>query len=82
MRPTPIFLAAAAASALALAGCGRGEPAKPRAQATPPAVPAAPSLWRIQAINDGKVVKTLDICADRSVQDSFSRPTPELNGQP
>lgn len=74
----PIILLSATATCLSLIGlaaCGRGEAQKTAAPA------AAPELWRIEAINDGKVVKTLDICADDSVRRAFARPTPEFKGQ-
>lgn len=81
MRCTPLLSALAiGASVVALAACQKAEPAKTQPAAA--AAPAAtPSLWRIEAVDDGKVVRTVEICADDAVRASFSRPAPEWRGQ-
>lgn len=78
---TTVALSAALAG---LAACGQ-KPAETQsaeassAEPAPGAVP--PNLWRVEVLNDGAVVDTLDICADHDVQAGFARPAPELNGQ-
>lgn len=67
-----------------LAGCGQkstdAQPAETAAaEPAPGAVP--PNLWRVEVLNDGAAVDTVDICADHDVQAGFVRPAPELNGQ-
>jgi hypothetical protein len=71
---------APAAAVLALGGCQKSQPAK---APVPTAVTAvnAPSLWRIEALNDDKVVRTVEICADQAVRAGFNRPAPEWRGQ-
>lgn len=71
----------AAAGLLGLAACGPAHKASSEGPAAPSPT-GATNLWRIEAINDGKVVKTLDMCADAVVQSTFSRPAPEIGGQP
>jgi hypothetical protein len=83
MRVSQIVSTAAICAALAagLAACGKKETPTVRAEvAIQPA--AKPSLWRIEAVNDGRVVRTLDLCADQAIQAGFRRPSPELNGHP
>ena len=76
-------VAALGAAVLGLAACQReaatGTAVVPRAAV---ARVTGPSLWTIEAVNDGKVVRTVQICADDAVKSSFSRPTPEFKGQP
>jgi hypothetical protein len=70
------WLAAVAAAALASA-CSRTPGRASQAQAEPP------TLWSIQTLDDqGKATKTMLICADNAVRESFSRPMPSPNGQP
>lgn len=54
--------------------------AKPEVAATPPV--DATSLWLIEVVDGGKAASQLHICADKSIQASFVRPAPEVNGQP
>jgi len=70
--------------AFAAAGCNRREEitATPGQLTTPPPPSEQLSLWRIDVLQDGKSVSQLDICADRSIEASFMRPAPELNGKP
>jgi hypothetical protein len=84
MRPIQMFaLSVVCASFVGLAGCERTQTSKVATQSPPAGSSApAPSLWRIEAINEGRVVGTVDICADQVIQGSFSRPTPEFKGQP
>lgn len=80
------------ALAASLAGCQR-KPALPAApggaarSAASPAHTVSPGnpdaqLWRIEVLSDGKVASQQDICADSAVRASFTRPAPELRGQP
>jgi len=84
MRPIRIItVVALGAGVSGLAACQRQEAAKaPEAPRAAVARVAGPSLWNIEAINDGKVVRTVQICADEMIRSSFSRPTPEFKGQP
>jgi hypothetical protein len=70
----------------ALTGCERKAPLSATAGENRPVTAAAPaeptSLWRIEVVSDGKATSQLDICADRNVQSGFTRPAPEVNGQP
>lgn len=84
MPRSPIIPSLAICGLAAFAtACDRGEkPAATAAQA-PATLAAEPtSLWLIEALEDGKPVSELRICADRNVQASFVRPAPELNGKP
>jgi hypothetical protein len=80
------------ALAASLAGCHRNQSviatpsekaqnAGAAALASSPAIPGS-ELWRIEVLDDGKVASRQDICADSAVRTSFTRPAPELNGQP
>ena len=69
------------APTLVLAACNRSGPVEARVD-TARTQTAKPSLWRIEAINDGKVVGTAAICADQTIQSAFVRPTPEFENQP
>jgi len=75
VRVSCLFMAA---SALALAAC---KPAPEATSATAPAAPQAPSLWSIET-QSGAPAKTVLICADRAVHESFGQSLPEANGQP
>jgi hypothetical protein len=76
------FLAAAAA-ALALAACdGRGDGEEARLAARQAALDP-PQLWQAQAvIGRGIVLRTVRICADQKLRDSFQRAEPEVNAEP
>lgn len=79
---TPLAIASLLMS---LAACDRPEEPTVAASAPPTAAdagPAAPNLWRIEVLDGEKIVQSLDICADLAVQQSFSRPTPEIGGRP
>jgi len=68
-----------AASALALAAC------KPAPQAVSAKIPAAaepPALWSIETTEGAAAAKTVLICADKAVHESFGHSLPEANGQP
>jgi hypothetical protein len=61
------------------------EPTSPAGRGKPPvpSSPEPPALWSVQTQDDqGKVTKTVLICADTSVHRSFSRPLPSPNGKP
>jgi hypothetical protein len=80
------------ALAASLGGCHRkqsltatpGEKAQITSPAAPAASPTIPGahLWRIEVVSEGKVASQQDICADSALRASFSRPAPELRGQP
>ncbi len=88
---TALILALSALAAC-LASCQRKQalPATPSGQAQSAVSPAqslspgAPGaqLWRIEVLSDGKAASQQDICADAAVRASFTRPAPELRGQP
>jgi hypothetical protein len=81
MRPSVFYILASAA--LILSGCG--EPTSPAGRGKPPvpSKPEPPALWSVESQNDqGKVTKTVLVCADTTVHRSFSRPLPSPNGLP
>jgi hypothetical protein len=80
--PRPVLVTALACAVAGLTACQRSQ-APPAAPSPTPAVAAAEptSLWRIEVLDDGKAVSQLDICADRNVQSSFTRPAPEVDGK-
>ncbi|MFN4175709.1 hypothetical protein [Phenylobacterium sp.] len=82
-KPTALSAIVLCGLALAAAGCNRREEitATPGQLTTPPPSEQL-SLWQIDVLQDGKSVSQLKICADRSIEASFMRPAPELNGKP
>lgn len=79
----PIVLSAVAVSLLvSLAACQRQQTvAAAPAPAPAPAVDQ-PKLWSIEVMSGEKALSRVDICADTAVRESFTRPSPEINGQP
>jgi len=72
-----------AGAAVLLSACG--EPTSPAGRGKPPvpSKPEPPALWSVESQDEqGKVTKTVLVCADTSVHRSFSRPIPSPNGQP
>ena len=72
-----------AGAAIVLSACG--EPTSPAGRGKPPvpSKPEPPGLWSVESQDDqGKVTKTVLVCADTAVHRSFSRPMPSPNGQP
>jgi len=67
-----------------LSACGPSPTSSTKASASGASPQAeAPELWSIDAQNDqGKVIKTILICADAAVRQSFLRPMPSPNGEP
>ena len=81
----PIVLSALlfGAALTVLAGCGKpAEKAAEPVEATPMVGAVPPDLWTIEVLgDDGAATTTVNICADDKVQEGFSRPSPEVNGQ-
>lgn len=81
MRGLGLYILAGAALALPASGQPNSpaEAGKPRAASWPEAT----ALWSVATQDDqGKVTKTVLICADAAVHRSFSRPLPSPNGAP
>jgi hypothetical protein len=74
-------LAHACALALTVAACER--PAAEPARARPAAItPQTPQLWLAEALDaEGKVVDTVQVCADTVLRQGFTRANAEINGQ-
>jgi hypothetical protein len=74
-------LLAAGFAALGLAACdARGDTARIAARQ---AAIDPPQLWQAQAVvGRGIVMRTVRICADRKLRDSFLRAEPEVNAEP
>lgn len=89
MRSNPMVFSTLALIGLlaGTAGCGRttgpaaeGEK-KPTAAAMPAPIP--PNLWRIDVLSDaGTTTSSVNVCADKGVEDGFARPSPEISGKP
>ena len=85
-RHAPLFaagLAALAVAALGLAGCdGRGDGEAARLAARQAALDPL-RLWEAKAvIGHGIVMRTVRICADAKLRDSFQRAQPQVNAEP
>jgi hypothetical protein len=74
---------AAGLVALGLAACdGRGDGEEARLAARQAAIDP-PRMWEAKAvIGRGIVMRTVRICADQKLRDSFQRAEPEVNAQP
>jgi hypothetical protein len=73
----------AAGAALLLSACN--QPLSPVGAGKPPvpSSPEQPSFWSAATQDEqGKITKTMLICADKAVHESFSRPMPSPNGRP
>lgn len=82
MRKIPLLLLAGLTAA-GLSACDRREAGAPAPAAAPAAAPGEETaLWRVEVLQDGAVASQLDICADRAVRSSFTRPAPEVDGKP
>ena len=69
------WFAVAAAAAL-VSACNKAPTGAPQPEAETPA------LWSIQDLDDqDQATKTVLICADKAIRESFSRPSPSPNGQ-
>lgn len=78
-RPAPLLAAAFAAVGLAACDAG-GDTARIAARQ---AAIDPPQLWQAQAvIGRGIVMRTVRICADQKLRDSFRRAEPEVNAEP
>jgi hypothetical protein len=77
------LLAAAGFAALSLAACdGHGDGETARLAARQAAIDP-PQLWQAQAVvGRGIVLRTVRICADQKLRDSFQRAEPEVNAEP
>lgn len=80
-RPAPIL--AAGFAALGVVACdGRADSEEARLLARQAALDPA-QLWQAQAVvGRGIVMRTVRICADRKLRDSFQRAEPEVNAEP
>ena len=86
---TPLVLTICVLAA-SLAGCQRkqaltaapGEASESPSRTVQRSAISGAQLWRIEVLSDGRVTSRQDICADSALRASFTRPAPELRGQP